>query len=158
MTLVDETVDWLAYAREKKRAFELKTRQAARALAEKKAPPPPVIPELTAVDEHVEPQKVPHVLERLIEYRPPWRIIAQEVSAKHKIPLKELQGNRRFKKYSKARREIFWRLRTELNMSLLDIARKMGKDHTTILHGLRVYVRDNPPSPTGEEECNIVKS
>lgn len=159
MTLVDETVDWFAHARERKRAFELKTQQAARALAEKKAlPPPPVIPELVAVDEQPEPPKVPHVFEKLIEYRPPWRIIAQEVSAKHKIPLKELQGDRRFKKYSNARREIFWRLRTELNMSLLDIARKMGKDHTTILHGLRVYVRDNPPKPTGEEACNTVTS
>lgn len=162
MTHVDQNIDWFAHARERKLAFELKTRQAARALAEKKAlPPPPVIPELVAVEEAPPPPMPtePSALERLIDYRPSWRIIAQEVSEKHNIPLKELQGNRRFKRLSVARREIFWRLRHEKGMSLLDIARKMGKDHTSVLHGLRVYVRDNPPPPsTGEEACNIVRS
>jgi hypothetical protein len=161
MTHVDQNIDWFAHARERKLAFELKTRQAARALAERKAlppPPPPVIPELVVVEQpKPEPVKVSLVFEKLIDYRPPWRIVAQEVCAKHKITLKELQGVRRFKKYSDARREVYWRLRSELRMSLLDIGRKMGKDHTTILHGLRVYVRDNPP-PTGEEACNIVTS
>jgi hypothetical protein len=161
MTHVDQNIDWFAHARERKRAFELKTQQAARALAEKKAlpppPPPPVIPELVAVEKA--PPPMPEPLAKLIDYRPAWRIIAQQVCEKHKIPLTELQGNRRFKRLSIARREVFWRLRTELRMSLLDIARKMGKDHTTILHGLRVYVRDNPPPPsTGEEACNTVRS
>jgi len=161
MTHVDQNIDWFAHARERKLAFELKTQQAARALAEKRALPPPVIPELVAVEEAPPPPKAsePSALERLIDYRPSWRIIAQEVSEKHNIPLKELQGNRRFKRLSVARREIFWRLRHEKGMSLLDIARKMGKDHTSVLHGLRVYVRDNPPpSLTGEEACNIVRS
>lgn len=162
MTHVDQNVDWFAHARERKLAFELKTRQAARALAEKKAlppPPPPVILEIVAVDEAPEPVRAPEVFEKLIDYRPPWRILAQEVCAKHQLTLKELQGQRRFKKYSDARRELFWRMRTELRMSLLDIARKMGKDHTTVLHALRVYVRNNPPPPSiGEEECSIVKS
>ena len=162
MTHVDQNIDWFAHARERKRAFELKTQQAARALAEKKAmPPPPVIPELVAVEEAPPPPMPtePSALERLIDYRPAWRIIAQQVCEKHKIPLKELQGNRRFKRLSIARREIFWRFRTELRMSLLDIARKMGKDHTTVLHGLRVHARDNPPqTSTGEEECNTVRS
>lgn len=144
---VDHNIDWLAHARERKRAFELRTRQAARALAEKKNPPPPetvaVEPDPPVVEEHPSIQK-------LMDYRPSWRILAQEVCLKHKITLKELQGKRRFKKYSDARREIFWRMRTELKMSLLDIARKMDKDHTTVLHGLRVYVRDNPQASTGE--------
>jgi hypothetical protein len=102
---------------------------------------------------------MPEPLAKLIDYRPSWRIIAQEVSEKHNIPLKELQGNRRFKRLSIARREIFWRLRHEKGMSLLDIARKMGKDHTTVIHGLRMYARNHQPQPaTGEEACNIVKS
>ena len=162
MTHVDQNIDWFAHARERKLAFQARTQQAARALAEKKAlPPPPVIPELVAVEEAPPPPKPtePSALERLIDYRPSWRIIAQEVSEKHNIPLKELQGKRRFKRLSVARREIFWRLRHEKGMSLLDIARKMGKDHTTVLHGLRVYARNNPPPPsTGEEACNIVRS
>ena len=161
MTHVDQNIDWFAHARERKLAFELKTRQAARALAEKKAlppPPPPVIPELVAVKE-APPPPMPEPLAKLIDYRPAWRIIAQQVCEKHKIPLTDLQGVRRFKRLSVARREIFWRLRHELRMSLLDIARKMGKDHTTVLHGLRVHARNNPSPPsTGEEVCNIVRS
>ena len=147
MTHVDQNIDWFAHARERKRAFELKTQQAARALAEKKAlPPPPPIQEIVAVD-----PPAPRPLAKLIDYRPAWRIIAQQVCEKHKISLTELQGGRRFQRLSVARREIFWRLRHELKMSLLDSARKMGKDHTTVLHGLRIYARDN--LPTGEKEC-----
>jgi hypothetical protein len=158
MTHVDQNIDWFAHARQQKLAFEMRTQQAARALAEKKAlpppPPPPVIPELVAVE-----LPLPAPLAKLMDYRPAWRIIAQQVCEKHKISLKELQGERRFKRLSVARREIFWRLRHELGMSLLDIARKMGKDHTTVLHGLRVHARDNPPqTSTGEEECNTVRS
>ena len=165
MTHVDQTTDWFAHARQQKLAFQMRTQQAARALAEKRAlppPPPPVIPEIVAVVEAPpppEPVKPPSVFERLEDYRPPWRIIAQEVSEKHNIPLKELQGNRRFKRLSVARREIFWRLRHEKGMSLLDIARKMGKDHTSVIHGLKVYARNHQLQPaSGEEACNIVKS
>jgi len=165
MTHVDQNTDWFAHARQQKLAFEMRTQQAARALAEKRAPPPPpppIILEIVAVVEAPpppEPVKPPSLFEKLEDYRPPWRIIAQEVSEKHNIPLKELQGNRRFKRLSIARREIFWRLRHEKGMSLLDIARKMGKDHTTVLHGLRVDARKHQPQPTpGEEACNIVKS
>jgi DNA-binding transcriptional ArsR family regulator len=161
MTHVDQNIDWFAHARQQKLAFQARTQQAARALAEKKALPPPLIPELVAVEQAPPLPKTTEssAIERLIDYRPSWRIIAQEVSEKHNIPLKELQGSRRFKRLSVARREIFWRLRHEKGMSLLDIARKMGKDHTSVLHGLRVYVRDNPPPPsTGEEACNIVRS
>ena len=161
MTHVDQNTDWFAHARQQKLAFQARTQQAARALAEKKALPPPVIPELVAVEQAPPLPKTTEssALERLIDYRPSWRIIAQEVSEKHNIPLKELQGNRRFKRLSVARREIFWRLRHEKGMSLLDIARKMGKDHTSVIHGLKVYARNHQPQPaTGEEACNIVKS
>lgn len=148
MTHVDQNIDWFAHARERKLAFELKTRQAARALAEKKAlPPPPPPPELQLVLPPPPPPEpvVSKPFEKLIDYRPQWRIISQEVCEKHKMTLKDLQGNRRFKKIAIARREVFWRLRQELGMSLLDIARKMGKDHTSVLHGLRVYARENSP-------------
>lgn len=155
MTHVDQNIDWFAHARERKLAFELKTRQAARAFAEKKALPPPPPP--PPIEQVLLPPPAP--LAKLMDYRPLWRIIAQEVSEKHNIPLKELQGNRRFKRLSVARREIFWRLRHEKGMSLLDIARKMGKDHTSVLHGLRVYARNHQLQPaTGEEACNIARS
>ena len=144
---VDQSVDWYAHARARKMAFEQRTKQAAQALVERKAPPPapPPLPPPLPIPHPPGPPTHPS-LRKLVDYRPPWRIIAQEVCAKHKITLKELQGDRRFKKYSTARREVYWRMRTELRMSLLDIARKMGKDHTTVLHGLRVYARDNQPA------------
>jgi hypothetical protein len=159
MTHVDQNIDWFAHARERKLAFELKTRQAARALAEKKAPPPPPPPPEAQLVLPPPPPPEPvvnTVFEKLIDYRPQWRIIAQEVCAKHKLTLKELQGVRRFKKIAIARREVFWRLRQELGMSLLDIARKMGKDHTSVLHGLRVYAREN--SPYYQQENNHATS
>jgi DNA-binding transcriptional ArsR family regulator len=157
MTHVDQNIDWFAHARERKLAFQARTQQAARALAEKKALPLPPPPPAPPIEEVLLPLPAP--LAKLMDYRPSWRIIAQEVSEKHNIPLKELQGNRRFKRLSVARREIFWRLRHEKGMSLLDIARKMGKDHTSVLHGLRVYARNHQLQPaTGEEACNIVRS
>jgi hypothetical protein len=149
MTHVDQNVDWFAHARARKLAFEQRTKQAAQALAERNAPPPAPPPLPPPPPFPVPPSPVPPtspIFSKLVDYRPQWRIIAQEVCAKHKITLKELQGDRRFKKYSNARREVYWRMRTELRMSLLDIAQKMGKDHTTVLHGLRVYARDHQPA------------
>lgn len=138
---VDSSIDWFAHAQEKRRVFKLKTEQAARDMARKKAAalsPPPV-------EKPSEPVKQLTPVRAPTDIRPLWRIIAQEVCRKHNVDLKDLLGRRRFKKFSLARREIFWRLRHERKMSLLDIGQKMGKDHTSVLHGLQVYARQNQP-------------
>ena len=68
----------------------------------------------------------------------PWREIASEVCGKHGFSLIELRGNRRYAPLVRARHELFFRLSSETIMSLPQIGRICGgKDHTTILHGIR---------------------
>ena len=139
---VDRNVDWLAYATERKKAFEQRTQLAAQALAEKRALPPPPPP--APVRERPKPAKKATTFDKLVAYRHPWRVIVGEVCKKRKINLKDLFGDRRLKAFSAARQEAFWRMRYELKMSLLDIAHKMGRDHSTVLHGIRKYASENP--------------
>ena len=139
---VDRNVDWLAYATERKKAFERRTQLAAQALAEKRALPPPPPP--APVRERPKPVKKAAPFDKLAAHRHPWRVIVGEVCKKHKLNPKDLFGERRFKTFSSARHEAFWRMRYELKMSLLDIAYKMGKDHSTVLHGIRKYASEHP--------------
>jgi len=49
----------------------------------------------------------------------------------------DVAGQARSKKYIACRHEIYYRLRSELGLSLMQVARMLNRDHTTILHGFR---------------------
>lgn len=68
-----------------------------------------------------------------------WRVILAEVCHKHNITYSELVGDRRSKHLVKARHEAAFRLSRETEMSLPAIGRRLNRDHTTILYGLRCY-------------------
>lgn len=66
-----------------------------------------------------------------------WRIIVDQVAAKHNLTANDVRSARRAHEVVVARHECFYRLKNETTMSLPQIGRLMGnKDHTTVLHGI----------------------
>jgi len=73
------------------------------------------------------------------KHEPPTYLrIMHEVSAKHELTIHELRSNRRDRLLVAARNEAMWRMKRETSLSLPAIGHKMGgRDHTTVLHGIR---------------------
>lgn len=69
--------------------------------------------------------------------RPSARIVIAKALVKHKMTFIDVAGQARSKKYIACRHEIYYRLRSELGLSLMQVARMLNRDHTTILHGFR---------------------
>jgi hypothetical protein len=66
-----------------------------------------------------------------------WRIIVDQVAAKHNVSATDVRSARRTHAVVVARHECFYRLKHETTMSLPQIGRLMGnKDHTTVLNGI----------------------
>lgn len=70
-----------------------------------------------------------------------WKRIMHEVAEKHRVTVGEIKSSNRAQHLVRARYEVFYRLRTETDMSLPAIGRRCGgRDHTTVLHGIRKYM------------------
>ncbi len=67
------------------------------------------------------------------------------VAAKHKMPQSAILGPRRYRELVYARQELVWLLRQARDrtgkhrFSYLTIARWMGQDHTTLIHGYKAH-------------------
>ena len=62
--------------------------------------------------------------------------LADKIASQHNVSTDDLLAHNRRGHLLAARFELMWRARHELNMSLLKIARAMGRHHTTIMHGI----------------------
>lgn len=68
--------------------------------------------------------------------------IVKDVSARHGIPVREVLGNSRKRPVVLARQEVMYLARLETKHSLPVIGRHLGgRDHTTVLHGIRAYAK-----------------
>lgn len=97
--------------------------------------------------------RIEEVVQQAVSQREVWRTIVLEVAQKHRLTLDQLRGQRRSPEYVLARHEVCYRLYTETGMSLPAIGSKLGgRDHTTILHGIRKHCQRNrlslPPGMT----------
>lgn len=72
---------------------------------------------------------------------PAWRRIILETAIKHNLMPAEMLSSQRAYNLVAARHEVMYRLKTETTMSLPAIGKKLGKDHTTVLHGIRKHVK-----------------
>lgn len=69
-----------------------------------------------------------------------WRSIIEEVAQKHGVLMSDMRSVRRGRPLVAARHEAMWRMRNETSMSLPEIGRRLGgRDHTTVLHGIRKH-------------------
>lgn len=67
--------------------------------------------------------------------------IAERVAAKHGVTVAELKGRGRTQHVITARFEFMTAARRETDKSTVVIGRFLGRDHTTILSGLKAYER-----------------
>lgn len=66
--------------------------------------------------------------------------IAELIAATYGLSVEELLGPARHKSVSHARQHAMWLMRQQPHLSLPQIGRFLGgRDHTTILHGVRRY-------------------
>ena len=63
--------------------------------------------------------------------------IIEEVSNQTMIPVRDILGKKRDHPTAHARQLCFYRIQRECNYSLPRIGRLFGRDHTTVLHGIR---------------------
>jgi len=75
----------------------------------------------------------------LLDMLPAWRRILREVAAKHGLTVDEVRGQQQGRKNAKARQEFYYRCSKETTLSKAGIGRKLGKDHTTVIHGIRQH-------------------
>lgn len=68
---------------------------------------------------------------------PLWRRITDEVLAKHGLAYAVAFGHQRSPALVVCRQEVFYRLAHETSLSLPAIGRRFGRDHTTVLWGIR---------------------
>jgi len=66
------------------------------------------------------------------------RGIAIRVAAKHNLPMPEIFSKNRRHFVSQVRQEVMWECRAK-GYSLGQIGRFLGRDHTTIIHGIRAH-------------------
>ena len=78
------------------------------------------------------PQKSKEVLKSLSV-----EAIIEETAFKHKIKVSDIKGKNRSKLVFAARKEAITRIRTELNVSVTELARIFLRDHTSILNALK---------------------
>ena len=66
-----------------------------------------------------------------------WRRLVSAVAHEHDVTPEQILSNRRSHHIVDARMECMYRMRVELMMSLPQIGDKLGRDHSTVLHGVR---------------------
>ena len=70
--------------------------------------------------------------------------IITEVAERWRVGPDEIKGPRRLKRISRARQEALYLMRRHTRLSLPHIGQILGgRDHTTVLHGIRVHCRRN---------------
>ena len=85
------------------------------------------------------------------------REIIDQVAAKHGFTYLEMVGRRRTADVVRARQEAYWRCMRETVFSVPTIGRHFGgRDHTTVLHGVRVHAeRMKAAEGRSVEERNV---
>lgn len=71
----------------------------------------------------------------------PWKDIVRETCEKHKVGVGQVMSDQRYASVVAARNEVFYRMSRECVLSLPRIGQLLGKDHTTVLHGIRRYMQ-----------------
>jgi chromosomal replication initiation ATPase DnaA len=74
--------------------------------------------------------------------------LVDEVCKQRGVTLEEVCGRARSQAISRARQEVWWRIRhhPEREYSYPEIARLFARDHTTIMAGISAYERRTSPA------------
>ena len=68
--------------------------------------------------------------------------IVARVAAEHGLSVKDIKGNSLRKKHTMPRQQAMWEIAQQERWSLTGVGRFLGgRDHTTVLHGIRAHER-----------------
>lgn len=93
-------------------------------------------------------EMTPELVEQLIkrlenEAKPRWkplsRAIIKAVAMKHDVRIHEIMGTSRERQIVHARQEAMFQIRETTPLSLPQIARMFGKDHSTVVHAVKAH-------------------
>ena len=135
---VDPSVDWLAYATNRRKELNRQIEKAAMRLEESKRLPPPE-PEPVVEAPPSRPSTPPSIFDKLARHVPNWKTVMMEVCELHGVELADIFADKRQRKFNYARQEAYYRLRYESGLSLLDISMKMKRDHSSVINGIRKH-------------------
>jgi chromosomal replication initiation ATPase DnaA len=131
---VDPTVDWLAYATNRRKELNRQIERAATRLEENRRLPEPVVeapPPRPAIP--------PSIFDKLARHVPNWKTVMMDVCEIHGVKMADIFADKRQRKFNYARQEAYYRLRYEAGLSLLDISMKMKRDHSSVINGIRKH-------------------
>lgn len=87
----------------------------------------------------------------LIEVPPPpaamMRDIANRVAGRHSLTMADLSGRSKSRHIAIARQEAMWEVWQTTGYSFPRIGAFFKRDHTTVLHNVRVHARRRAPPP-----------
>lgn len=69
-----------------------------------------------------------------------WRRVVSAVAKRYEIEAADILGPRRARHIVQARFECMYRMRVDLKMSYLNIAEKMRRDHSTVIHAVNTIL------------------
>lgn len=96
---------------------------------------PVELPDDTELDRVLEElANVPAVFPTLMARR-----IVADTALEFGVSVESISGEARMKCFVEARKKVCWRLSRELGWSLPRIGRWVNRDHTTVLHAVRMY-------------------
>lgn len=108
-------------------------------------PVEPVIVALPVARPAETPKTPPPLNPPLADDAPAWLRITHEVSEKHRVSVEDMRGKSHVKRFVAARSEAYFRIRTETALSYPQIGRRFGgRDHTTVIHGVRRFTGGGP--------------
>ena len=86
---------------------------------------------------------------------PKWRSLVRLICNKHKLSEMELFSRRRHPSITYARFELWYLARQFTRMSLPNIAQRSGGvDHTTVMHGIRKFIKKLEENNNENKELN----
>lgn len=103
---------------------------------------PAPLPKLTSYAPAPLPSPHPHWKFVLVHIDAPvsFKVLMRAVCEKNDVTQIDLVSSRRTQHVAHARQELMYWAKTRTGMSLPDIGRRLGdRDHTTVLHGVRVH-------------------
>jgi chromosomal replication initiation ATPase DnaA len=92
----------------------------------------------TVTPDPIPPRAVLTVKPRTIHIRGPIEAIAAEEAERAGITLAQILGAQRSQKYVQPRHIAMWRASRETRSSLSEIARAYDRDHTSVIHAIRL--------------------
>jgi chromosomal replication initiation ATPase DnaA len=95
----------------------------------------------------------PSCVHRLSSGSPTLRRIAEEVCAEHGFPISRLLSDYRRQPEVRWRQEFMWRAYQTGLFSYPTIGRFLGKDHTSVVHGVRAHAERLASEPHSAPAC-----